>query len=223
MRIERKYHDLAWLTQTWGVSYSDLQYLAETAQLQVSIRIFDAPLRSCSPGGLGSDLPDIRRYTGLLALRRGDVFAVLRDGDAMLDVFVGADRRDVRLEEPQCVLIGDLVVGCEERQRFEEDSGYRARRRKEPVNFRAFRWEGQAFAFTITQARFLEYLHAAHCAGQSWLNGKKVLEDIGSALMKPGDLFKRRANWRDIVDHDQKGNYRLQPSFWIYPPREGHP
>lgn len=219
MRIERKYHDLAWLTQSWGVSYSDLQYLAETAQLRVSIRVFDEPLRPFDGGRLSASRRDIQAYTGLLALRRGDVFAVLRDGDAMLDVFVGADGRDVRLEEPLCVLIGDLVVGCEERQRFEEDSGYQARLRKEPMNFRAFRWEGQTFTFTIMQAKFLEYLHAAHCAGQPWVNGKKVLEEIGSALMKPGDLFKRRANWRDIVDHDQKGNYRLQPSFWVYPPK----
>lgn len=40
------------------------------------------------------------------------------------------------------------------------------------------------------------------------------------ALMKPGDLFKRRITWRNIVDHDQKGNYRLQPSFWVYARRK---
>lgn len=219
MRIEREYHDLAWLTQTWGVTYSDLQYLAETAQLRVSVRVFDEPLRPFVGGRLSSSPRDIQTYTGLLALRRGDVFAVLRDGDAMLDVFVGADGHDVRLEEPQCVLIGDLVVGAEERQRFEDGCGFSRRREREPLNFRAFRWEGQSFAFTIMQAKFLQHLHTAHSAGQPWVNGKKALEEIGSALMKPGDLFKRRITWRNIVDHDQKGNYRLQPSFWVYPPK----
>jgi hypothetical protein len=47
---------------------------------------------------------------------------------------------------------------------------------------------------------------------------QSLLAVIRSALGKPDDLFRRNPHWRDIVDHDQRGNYRLQPSIMAHPP-----
>ncbi|MBL4557779.1 MAG: hypothetical protein JKP98_13700 [Rhodobacteraceae bacterium] len=36
-----------------------------------------------------------------------------------------------------------------------------------------------------------------------------ALTAAGSNSLKMGDLFKRRPEWRDIVEHDGRGSYRL--------------
>jgi hypothetical protein len=218
MLVVRAYHDLAWLAQTWNVRLADIAYLGENDLLRLSIRVFDEELRDCPVEGATEAAPArLRRFSGLLGLRSQDAFAIFRDGDAIIDRLVDPCGRHVRLLAPKFVLMGDLVVDEAERQRFEQMNPSLARGRAS-ICFKSFRWEGRTYGFTSLQARFLQRLHDAGIAGRPWLNGKSLLAEIGSALVKPGDLFRRNPQWRDIVDHDQRGNYRLQPSFMAHPP-----
>ena len=218
MIVLRAYHDLAWLAQTWNVRLADIAYLGENDLLRLSIRVFDEELRDCTAESATEAMPaEPRIFSGLLGLRSSDVFAIFRDGDAMIDLLLDPRGRRVRLLAPKFVLMGDLVVGETERQRFERLNPNVARRRAS-ICFKSFRWEGCSYSFTSLQARFLHRLHDAGLSAQPWLNGKSLLAEIGSALVKPGDLFRRKPQWRDIVDHDQRGNYRLQPSFMAHPP-----
>jgi len=218
MIVLRAYYDLAWLAQTWNVRLADIAYLGENDLLRLSIRVFEEELRECGPEGAAEVAPSgTRIFNGLLGLRSSDVFAIFRDGDAMIDLLLDPRGRRVRLLAPKFVLMGDLVVGETERQRFEQMNPNLARRRS-PECFKSFRWEGRSYSFTSLQARFLHRLHDAGLTAQPWLNGKSLLAEIGSALVKPGDLFRRNPHWRHIVDHDQRGNYRLQPSFMAHPP-----
>jgi len=218
MIVERAYHDLMWLARTWGVSLADIAYLAENDLLQLSVRVFeeaicDVPTLASEDGSNG-----VRHYSGLLGLRTQDAFALFRDGEAFIDILVDREGQRLRLATPKFVLMGDLVVRDAERRRIERSQ---PGLKRTPVNkdgFKAFRWEGRSYAFTSLQAVFLHRLFEAGLSGQVWVNGKATLSDIGSALVKPGDLFRRKPLWRDIVDHDQRGNYRLQPSFMAHPP-----
>jgi hypothetical protein len=218
MIVLRAYHDLTWLAQAWNARLADIAYLGENDLLQLSIRVFDEEVLDC-PSDTKAEVPATpRSYSGLLGLRSSDVFAVFRDGDAVIDVLISPRGKPVRLLTPKFVLMGDLVVGESERRRFERLHPDLVRDRASEVCFKAFRWEGRSYRFTNLQACFLHRLHGAGLTGQPWLNGKGLLADIGSALVKPGDLFRRKPQWRDIVDHDQRGNYRLQPSFMAHPP-----
>jgi hypothetical protein len=218
MLVVRAYHDLAWLAQVWNVRLADIAYLGENDLLRLSIRVFDEPIRRCRSSASKKTLPQPRTFSGLLGVRSSDVFAIFRDGDAFIDLLIDTQGDPVRLLTPQFVLIGDLVVNEAERQRFERLHPNLMRDRVSEDSFRCFSWEGRSYSFTSLQARFLHRLHDAGLTAQPWLNGKSLLAEIGSALVKPGDLFRRNPQWRDIVDHDQRGNYRLQPSFMAHPP-----
>ena len=125
-------------------------------------------------------------------------------------------RRTSRLvasEMGSCIVMGFQA----ERLRF-ESLNPNLTRRLATICFKSFRWVGRSYNFTSLQARFLKCLHNAGHTEQPWLNDKSLLAKIGSALVKPGDLFRRNPQWRDIVDHDQRGNYRLQRSFITHPP-----
>lgn len=218
MIVERAYHDLMWLARTWGVNLADIAYLAENDLLQLSVRVFEEAVCDdpVAAGIVGSD--GLRHCSGLLGLRTQDAFALFRDGEAFIDFLVDRLGKRLRLVTPKFVLMGDLVVRDAERQRFERLQPGLMRAPVGKDCFKAFRWEGRSYAFTNLQAQFLHQLHDAGLKGQGWANGKATLSDIGSALVKPGDLFRRNSQWRDIVDHDQRGNYRLQPSFMAHPP-----
>jgi hypothetical protein len=217
MIFVRAYHDLAWLAQTWNVRLADIAYLGENDLLRLSIPVFDEELRDCPTDAVTVAPAEPRRFSGLLGLQSSDVFAIFRDGDAIIDLLLDPRGKRVRLLTPKFVLMGDLVVDEAERQRFEQLNPNLARRRA-CVCFKSFRWEGRSYTFTNLQARFLHRLHDAGLTAQPWLSGKSLLAEIGSALVKPGDLFRRNRQWRDIIDHDQRGNYRLQPSFMAHPP-----
>lgn len=218
MIVMREYHDAAWLAQAWGARLADIAYLGENDLLQLSIRVFNEELEDASSDA-ASDSPAVqRRYSGLLGLRSADVFNVFRDGEAAITILIDRRGELVRLLTPKFVLMGDLVVGEAERRRFERQHPELVQNRATEVCFKAFRWEGRSYRFTSLQASFLHRLHGAGLTGQPWLNGKCLLSDIGSALVKPGDLFRRKPYWRDIVEHDQRGNYRLQPTFMAHPP-----
>jgi hypothetical protein len=196
---------------------ADIAYLGENDLLRLSIRVFDEELRDCPTDAVTVAPAEPRSFSGLLGLRSSDVFAIFRDGDAIIEGFLDPHGQRVRLLTPKFVLMGDLVVDEAERQRFEQLNPNLARRRA-CVCFKSFRWEGRSYTFTNLQARFLHRLYEAGLTGQPWVNGKGLLDAIGSALVKPGDLFRRKPQWRDLVDHDQRGNYRLQPSFMAHPP-----
>jgi hypothetical protein len=218
MMIERAYHDLMWLARTWGVTLADIAYLAENDLLQLCVRVFD---EAVSDGPVAAEIAgaeEVRQYSGLLGLRTQDAFALFRDGEALIEYLVDREGQRLRLVIPKFVLMGDLVVRDAERQRFERLQPGSKRAVVGKDCFKSFRWEGRSYTFTHLQARFLHRLYDAGLTGQVWANGKATLSDIGSALVKPGDLFRRKPLWRDIVDHDQQGNYRMQPSFMAHPP-----
>lgn len=218
MIVVRAYHDLAWLAQTWNVRLADIAYLGENDLLRLSIRVFDEAVRSYASHAATEALAKPRAFSGLLGVRSSDVFAIFRDGEAIIDFLIDPHGTPVRLLTPKFVLMGDLVVNEAERQRFEQLHPNLMRPRATEDCFRSFRWADRSYSFTSLQARFLHRLHDAGLTGQPWLNGKCLLAEIGSALVKPGDLFRRKQGWRDIVEHDQRGNYRLQPSFMASPP-----
>jgi hypothetical protein len=53
-------------------------------------------------------------------------------------------------------------------------------------------------------------LHAAAEAGQPWQNGKALLTTAGSRSLKMVDVFKSKPEWRELIQSDGRGNYRLR-------------
>jgi hypothetical protein len=216
-RIRKSYFTLEELASEWGLPEADLRYVAENGLLTLSIRV----VRVFMELGYWEELDDGERtsipcerryYDGVLDLYKHHVFSLFRDGVVEPGSFRQADgyaslRRD---EDVIVVRPRDLLVRDDERRRFEAE--VLPTLRVETTSFGDFTdfWhEGRRYRFTPTQAKVLRFLHDAALRGSPWQSGKAVLAAVGSHSLKLGDLFKRRPEWRDLVEADGCGLYRL--------------
>jgi hypothetical protein len=151
-------------------------------------------------------------YDGLVDLYKRDVFALFRDGIAEAAYFLHGDGYAslMRNGEALSVRYRDLLARDDELQRFEAEVLPTLRVETATFgDFTDFLHEGRRYRFTPTQAKVLRFLHEAALHGNPWQSGKAVLAAVGSHSLKLGDLFKRRPEWRDLVEADGCGLYRL--------------
>jgi hypothetical protein len=216
-RIRKSYFTLDELASEWGLPEADLRYVAENGLLTLSIRVIRVFMElgywEEFEDGERSSIPCERRYyDGVLDLHKHHVFALFRDGVVEPGSFRQADGYASLWRDEDVIVVRprDLLVRDDERQRFEAD--VLPTLRVETTSFGDFTdfWhEGRRYRFTPTQAKVLRFLHEAALSGNPWQPGKAVLAAVGSHSLKLGDLFKRRPEWRHIVEGDSSGNYRL--------------
>ena len=216
-RIRKSYFTLEELASEWGLPEADLRYVAENGLLTLSIRVVRVFMElgywEEFEDGERTSIPCERRYyDGVLDLHKHHVFALFRDGVVEPGSFRQADGYASLWRDEDVIVVRprDLLVRDDERQRFEAD--VLPTLRVETTSFGDFTdfWhEGRRYRFTPTQAKVLRFLHEAALHGNPWQSGKAVLAAVGSHSLKLGDLFKRRPEWRDLVEADGCGLYRL--------------
>lgn len=216
-RIRKSYFTLEELASGWGLPEADLRYVAENGLLTLSIRVVRVFMElgywEEFEDGDRSTIPCERRYyDGVLDLHTHHVFSLFRDGVVEPGSFRQADGYASLWRDEDVITVRprDLLVRDDERNRFEAE--VLPTLRVETTSFGDFTdfWhDGRRYRFTPTQAKVLRFLHEAALHGNPWQSGKAVLAAVGSHSLKLGDLFKRRPEWRDIVEGDGSGNYRL--------------
>ena len=78
---------------------------------------------------------------------------------------------------------------------------------------------GRVFNLGPVQSRVVKQLHRAAITRDPWCNGKALLAAAGSSSTRLADLFKSQRDWRQLIESDRRGNYRLRPLFSDPPPR----
>jgi hypothetical protein len=118
--------------------------------------------------------------------------------------------------EPVLVLIGDLLLRRDERDRFEIASGF-----AKPVaparpatfwhspDYQQVRCHKDCYTLGLIQAEVVRALHAAALTGAPWQNGKAILSAAGSRSLKMSDVFKSQTRWRALILSNGRGSYRL--------------
>ncbi|MCH2546573.1 MAG: hypothetical protein MK052_03030 [Alphaproteobacteria bacterium] len=71
-------------------------------------------------------------------------------------------------------------------------------------------YEDENFHLGNIQAKVVEQLHNAHEGGDPWIYGKVLLHDVGSQCNRMRDVFKSQPHWRNLIESDGKGHYRLR-------------
>ena len=224
MHIEKQYFTLPEVLDRWQISEADLIYLAENDQLRLSVRVFGVPMEfgdiEKTPQGEASRIPwEQAHYSGLLDLHACDVFQLFRCGELHLNAF-RASRADYATTlgdaQPVFVLIGDLLLKREERDRFEIETGFSSGGKPmeeatfiHSADYFEVRCNGCRFKLGPIQAEVVRALHAAALAGEPWQNGKAILYGAGSKSLRMADVFKSQANWRRLIRSDRRGGYRL--------------
>lgn len=223
MEIEKAYFTLSAIRERWSISEDDLVYLAENDQLRLSIRVFGLPLEfgDHDEGEDGRPVPvptDQRLFSGVVDLHACDVFHLFRCGEAHLREFRTPRAGTVTLRgsvEPLYVVIGDLLMRRDERDRYEIKSGFSFGGQLEHRTFIVMRdysevrCNGHRFQLGPIQAAVVKALHRGAQAGKPWQNGKNILSEARSKSLRMSDVFKSKKNWRDLIRSDGRGNYRL--------------
>lgn len=232
---ERVFYSCEEIVKRWGVQTSDLQQYLLHGQLTASVwlptmSVYD--IRESSANGQVLLSRAMRHYSGYAHLYAYDCRTVLKSGKAYVRDFMDPES-GYRLSiaegtPPVRVTDGDLVILRTERLRFESryDFGVctvtvmgrvgRKRHAEAPAfdpTFRKVWFEGRLHHFGAVQAGVLARLHAAALRGEPWQNGKKLLQEAGSQSFTMQNVFKSNPRWRDFVESDGRGSYRLQQKF----------
>lgn len=225
MRIDKEYYTLPEILERWDIPEEDLVYLAEDDRLRLSARVFGVPLEfgdyEETAEGEHFRVPFERQvYSGLVGLHARDVFQLYRCGELHVRDFraPNADYVTLRGEaEPVHVMIGDLLLTREERDRFEAQNGFSAAQPAvdeeafvASADYRDVRLGAHGFKLGPIQAEVVRALHEAALAGTPWQSGKAILSRAGSRSLRMADVFKSKPDWRDLILSDRRGGYRLK-------------
>lgn len=226
MEIPKEYFTLGEVLARWQIPEADLRYLAETDELRLSFVVFNRYLElGCHEEidkGRFARLPwHYGRFQGLLDLHPEDVHALFRYGAWRVSQFRHADADYGCLLEDEDFIelrVADLQVRRAERDRLEHELGLTPIHRARPervVGFQATRdyravvIANRAFKLGPIQARIVKLLHHAALDGTPWQSGKEILTKAGSRCLRMQDVFKSQPGWRELIESDGRGAYRL--------------
>ena len=224
MEIQKAYFTLPEILERWAISEADMVYLAEKDELRLSLRVFGLPVEfvdcEATPDGQPHQIPweqDI--YSGLLDLHACDVFQLFRCGEIQLREFRTPRAGYAVLwgeGEAALVMIGDLLMRREERDRFELEHGFSSGEEGgeagafiASADYQDIRCNGRRFKLGRIQAEAVRLLHEAALAGEPWQSGKAILASAGSKSLRMADVFKSQQDWRQLIRSDRRGGYRL--------------
>jgi len=225
MEIEKAYFTLPEVLKRWSMSETDLVYLAENDELRLSIRINNMPLEfgndERTQDGESSCITfEQKCFTGLVDLHAEDVSQLFRCSEIYLCEFRTPQASFAKLNgdvDPILVMIGDLLLRREERDRFEAAHKSLSIKTVPMIanfhassNYHEVSCNGHDFHLGPIQAAIVRELHKAHCRGEQWQFGKKVLSAAGSKSLKIADVFKSKKQWRSLIESDGRGKYRLK-------------
>jgi hypothetical protein len=220
---QKRWYRIADVAKRWSMSLSDIEDYALDEVLQLSVFVVDVPAEA-NGWELGDD--NVRSPQGMLfvngpqPLVRSSLLEIFRVGQAEVRSFRTArPNQYIHLKSGTPAVIvrrEDLILTREERDRFERDHAVATAAGK-PVttdvwhsdDFTRVRVASEWHSFGPKQAAVLRLLKAASESENPWFDGKRLLEEADASTMRLIDLFKRKPAWRQMIEADGKGRYRL--------------
>jgi hypothetical protein len=225
---QKEYFALTEVEHRWRMRRLDTAYFAENGRVEISIRTHELDVVSGTAAHpkaqWGRSTERTWRHDGLLPLRPGDLSAILRRGHYLVSEFKAEPGRFLSLCPPSTPIRiepVDLLITDAEVLRFEQEFGPFAQSANSPehpakremqhtADFSEVIIAGRAFRFRGVQAAIVRLLHESAGAGKPWVSGKQLLREAGSHSTRLLDVFKRHPDWRDLVESDGCGAYRLK-------------
>ncbi len=236
---ERVFYSINELQDLWELSASDIKYYLLEGFLTAHVWL---PMMSVyevlmeTEGNRIICTKELKHWEGYTPLYSHQCRTLYKTGKVYLrDFMCGEDNKKLFLPETANsvpVFASDIVILNEERRRFEKEHKFSnlsacrvkidgrvigATPFKRPSYFeQAFRkvhHAGIDFSFGAIQATVLQQLYEAAQKNEPWQNGKKMLERAGSMSFTMQNVFKSNPHWRNLIESDGRGDYRLQESF----------
>jgi hypothetical protein len=220
---QRRWYRIADVAKRWNMPLSDIEDYALDEVLQLSVFVVDVPVEA-NGWELGDE--NFRSPQGMLfvngpqPLLRRSLLEIFRTGQAEVRSFpTELPNKYVHVRSGVPAVIArreDLILTCEERDRFEHDHAVQTDAGKPATtdvwhsdDFSRVRVAREWHSFGPKQAAVLRLLKTASDSDNPWLDGKRLLDEADAATMRLIDLFKRKPAWRQMILADGKGRYRL--------------
>jgi hypothetical protein len=217
---QRRWFRMAEIAERWCVKTTDLESYALDEMLQLSVFVVDLPAEAGTWEDGQRVLHDMPILNGPQPLLRGSLLEIFRDGQAEVQAFRMSQPCGylvITAEAPALVVRRDeLVVTREERDRFENE--HAASVPTGPAAT-AENWHNEDFTrvlfggvwhkFGRKQAAILRLLKAAREKGEPWCEAQQLLTEADANSMRLVDLFRHKPVWRQLVESNGAGGYRL--------------
>lgn len=225
MRIGRDAYELTELADRWNLSAPDIRSLVGRGILTLSVRIVAQPaLLSMQDETMEGEVfwvpTEETVFSGLGDLLLGDAFQLVRSGEARVtDLFLPGPRL-VTLRRGDGITLSDvdLLVRSDHAEQLQRDVIGVTTRPTEAFDFRMFVYEGREFAFTLPQARALEFMLKQTQAGAPDQHYTEILNAVGSSCQRLSSLFSRKPYWTRLIrkTSGRRGWYYLDPDFVVW-------
>jgi hypothetical protein len=218
---QKRWFRMADVAERWSVKPTDLEDYALDELLQLSVFVVDLPAEAGTWEGGQSALHDLPILNGPQPLLRSSLLEVFRDGQAEVRTFRTEQPNTylrIRSDVPSTVVRrDDCIVTREERDRFENE--HAATSTPAAPLATAENWHNEDFTrvlfggtwhkFGKKQAAVLQLLKAAHEKGEPWREAQQLLTEAKADSMRLVDLFRHKPVWRQLVETNGNGGYRL--------------
>lgn len=228
----KMFYTLADLETHWFTNISDIHQWLIYGNLLAATWL---PIMSVFKQAPDSDLSELCHWEGFIRLSEHQCRRLFRNGKIALREFVAFDGdHEFQLPEPAddiAVDLEDIVILAHERKRFEarypglnQTSSHSAVPATELVlqhavsksfdpTYRSFQAGGHQYYFGEIQARIIRLLAEAIQQGKPWQSGKTLLQQAGSQSYSLSNVFKRHPIWKQLIQSDRRGYYRLNETF----------
>jgi len=237
---EREYFSLKALDQRWEIPHEDICYAIENGLLRACAYLEISWMEFCHREGQRLIVEITSRCEGWVGIEPKDCRRIFSRGESKLTSFISIrhDGHILRLsseppQRPIKISIDDLSVLHDDCKTFEEHHQIKLRIPGKKIlvlraakddssehghqlslvasnNYQNIRIGDQSFTFGTIQAKIIKRLHEASQQESPWVNGKQLLHYAGSNGGKLRDVFKSQPSWRQIIESDGRGYYRLK-------------
>jgi len=158
--------------------------------------------------------------TGLADLVLKDAFKLVRDGVAQVADVSQPENRLLTLRGGQGVGFtqADLLVRRCHAEALECELIGVPVGRTDTFDFRLFVYDEQEFAFTVPQARALQYVFEQTRAGAPDQHHVDIRKAVGSSSQRLHSLFSRKPYWTRLLRKTtgRRGWYHFDPAFVVW-------
>lgn len=225
MRLERDAFELSELADRWRISGADIRYLVASNKMRLSVRVVAQPAllsaKELTAEGEPFWVPVEEKVCSLigdLALR--DAFRLVRDGEGHVTNLFLPDATMLTLRSGAGISFShvDLLVRREQAEELERELLGAPYEPQNAFDFRLFVFDGQEFAFTLPQARALEFVMTQTRDGAPDQHCSDILNAVGSASQRLSSLFSRKPYWSQLLrkTKGRRGWYHLDPDFVVW-------
>ena len=217
---KREYLTLEEVAKRWGIDVPQVRYSIYHDKLEACCW-FDR--RKVDYYEFEEASPYNHSFSGYAGIYEHDCRRIFRPGDALISSFYILDGGGAWFRIPKNIkaaLIhpGEVFVrlsACRTfEKRFDLVPAYEATLLIGNKG-RELYYNGEPLHFGALQEQVIRLLGDAAKKNKPWVDGRILLERVGSQAPRLRDLFKGNAAWKELIQSDRHGHYRLYEHLLI--------